>query len=164
MGSVAMSQHESVASLLGQPALVQLIVRVCPNKSEQEKSELRTKAENQCKTFNGKGKLTVDDLYSVLKVQMKMDLTKDDIRKIVVDLPMDKNYKISVQDFCRTPILSDEVFKFMDRNNDGQISKGELKLARKQLTLKQIEMLIKKLDKDGNGTISLAELRSGAAK
>ena len=97
-------------------------------------------------------------------IQMKMDLTKDDIRKIVVDLPMDKNYKISVQDFCRTPILSDEVFKFMDRNNDGQISKGELKLARKQLTLKQIEMLIKKLDKDGNGTISLAELRSGAAE
>ena len=95
---------------------------------------------------------------------MKMDLTKDDIRKIVVDLPMDKNYKISVQDFCRTPILSDEVFRLMDRNNDGQISKGELKLARKQLTLKQIEMLIKKLDKDGNGTIDLAELRSGASK
>ena len=93
-----------------------------------------------------------------------MDLTKDDIRKIVVDLPMDKNYKISVQDFCRTPILSDEVFRLMDRNNDGQISKGELKLARKQLTLKQIEMLIKKLDKDGNGTIDLAELRSGASK
>ena len=68
--TLSMSQHESVASLLGQPALVQLIVRVCPNKSEQEKSELRTKAENQCKTFNGKGKLTVDDLYSVLKVQV----------------------------------------------------------------------------------------------
>ena len=124
-----------------------------------------------------------------------MDLTKDDIRKIVVDLPMDKNYKISVQDFCRTPILSDEVFKFMDRNNDGQISKGELKLARKSLTLKQIDHLIKKLDKvrpqsmknimwgwvrgyyrtfffyfdafpfkDGNGTISLEELKNGAAQ
>ena len=65
-----MSHHESVASLLGQPALVQLIAKVCPNKSDAEKSELRTKAENQCKTFNGKGKLTVDDLYSVLKVQV----------------------------------------------------------------------------------------------
>ena len=65
-----MSQHESVASLLGQPALVQLIAKVCPNKTDQEKSELRIKAENQCKTFNGKGKLTVDDLYSVLKVQV----------------------------------------------------------------------------------------------
>lgn len=90
---------------------------------------------------------------------MKVDVTKDDIRKAIVDLPMDKNYKIS-QDFCRTPILSDEVFKLMDRNNDGQISKGELKLARKQLTLKQIDALIHKLDKDGNGTISLDELKA----
>ena len=70
---------------------------------------------------------------------MKVDVSKDDIRKSIVDLPMDKNYKISCQvetlrmeikvcenlfqDFCRTPILSDEVFKLMDRNNDGQISK-----------------------------------------
>merc|ERR1712241_1418393 len=164
VSTLRMSQHESVASLLGQPALVQLIEKVCSSKTDKEKAELRTKAETQCKTFNGKGKLTVDDLYSVLKVQMKMDLTKDDIRKIVVDLPMDKNYKISVQDFCRSPILSDEVFKLMDRNNDGQISKGDLKLARKQLTLKQIEHLIKKLDKDGNGTISLEELKNGAAQ
>ena len=91
--------------------------------------------------------------------QCKVDCTKDDIRKVVADLPMDKNYKISVQDFCRTPILSDEVFKAMDKNNDGQISKGELKLARKNLSLKQIELLISKLDEDGNGTISLEELR-----
>ena len=73
-----MSQHESVASLLGQPALVQLIAKVCPNKTDQEKSELRIKAENQCKTFNGKGKLTVDDLYSVLKVQELQILNRED--------------------------------------------------------------------------------------
>ena len=70
MSTLSMSQHESVASLLGQPALVQLIAKVCPTKTDGEKSELRTKAETQCKTFNGKGKLTVDDLYSVLKVQV----------------------------------------------------------------------------------------------
>ena len=75
---------------------------------------------------------------------------------------MDKSYRISVKDFCKTPILSDEVFKAMDKNNDGQISKGELKLARKNLTLKQIEMLISKIDADGNGTISLEELKSHA--
>ena len=65
-----MSEHQSVASLLGQPALVQLIEKVCSSKTDKEKAELRTKAETQCKTFNGKGKLTVDDLYSVLKVQV----------------------------------------------------------------------------------------------
>eukprot|EP00090_Calanus_glacialis_P024436 TRINITY_DN3795_c0_g1_i1.p1 TRINITY_DN3795_c0_g1~~TRINITY_DN3795_c0_g1_i1.p1 ORF type:complete len:157 (-),score=72.59 TRINITY_DN3795_c0_g1_i1:39-509(-) len=150
----------SVACLLGQPALVQLVDKSASTNNEKEKKELLKKAETQCKSFDGKGKLTVDDYYSVLKVQCKVDLTKNDIRKVVADLPMDKNYKISVQDFCRTPILSDEVFKSMDRNNDGQISKGELKLARKNLTLKQIEMLISKLDADGNGTISLEELNN----
>ena len=70
MVSLNMSQHQSVASLLGQPAMVQLIDKVCSNKTDQEKAELRSKAETQCKTFNGKGKLTVDDLYSVLKVQV----------------------------------------------------------------------------------------------
>ena len=28
---------------------------------------------------------------------MKVDVSKDDIRKSIVDLPMDKNYKISCQ-------------------------------------------------------------------
>ena len=30
------------------------------------------KIANQCATFDGKGKLTVDDLYSVIKVQVKV--------------------------------------------------------------------------------------------
>ena len=80
----------------------------------KERKALREKIENQCKSFDGKGKLTVDDLYNVLKVQvrfllfsffslhyieiqMKVDVSKDDIRKSIVDLPMDKNYKISCQ-------------------------------------------------------------------
>ena len=92
-------------------------------------------------------------------MQCGVACSKDDIRKVVAGLPMDKNYKISIQDFCRTPILSDEVFKSMDKNNDGQISKGELKLARKDLTMKQIMSIMSKLDDDGNGTISLDELK-----
>ena len=31
---------------------------------------VRGKIETQCKDFNGKGKLTVDDLYSVIKLQV----------------------------------------------------------------------------------------------
>jgi hypothetical protein len=36
---------------------------------------------------------------------------------------MDKNYKVSISDFCRTPILSEDLFKKMDKNNDGMVSK-----------------------------------------
>ena len=39
---------------------------------------------------------------------------------------MDKNYKIVIKDFSRLPILSDDVFKAMDKNNDGQVSKERL--------------------------------------
>ena len=38
---------------------------------------------------------------------------------------------------------------------------GELKLARKNLTMKQIESIIKKLDNNGDGTISLEEMKKG---
>ena len=42
---------------------------------------------------------------------------------MVADLPMDKHYKVVIKDFIRVPILSDDVFKAMDKNNDGEVSK-----------------------------------------
>ena len=62
----------------------------------------------------------------IICFQFKIDCTKNDIRKVVADLPMDKNYKIVIKDFSRLPILSDDVFKAMDKNNDGQVSKESL--------------------------------------
>ena len=41
----------------------------------KERKALREKIENQCKSFDGKGKLTVDDLYNVLKIQVRRSLT-----------------------------------------------------------------------------------------
>ena len=38
----------------------------------------RGKIETQCKDFNGKGKLTVDDLYSVIKLQVRIILLSTD--------------------------------------------------------------------------------------
>lgn len=153
--------EHNIHALLGQPAVVQLVDMGLQGKSDADKKEVIKKIATQCASVDGKGKLTVDDFYNVVKVQCKVDVSKTDIRKVVADLPMDKNYKVTIEDFCRTPILSDDVFKAMDKNNDGQISKGELKLARKNLTMKQIESIIKKLDKDGDGTISLEEVKKG---
>ena len=62
-----------ISTLLGQPALVQLIDKADSGKNEKEKKELRKKVETQCKSFDGKGKLTVDDYYSVLKVQVTLE-------------------------------------------------------------------------------------------
>merc|ERR1712045_841980 len=150
---------ENVASLIGSPALNQLVDKFVTGKSEAEKKEMLKKIGSQLVTFNGKEKLTVDEYYSVLKVQFKVDCTKNDIRKVVADLPMDKHYKINIKDFIKVPILSDDVFKAMDKNNDGEVSKGELKLAKKHLTMKQIQSIMSKLDDNGDGTISWKEMK-----
>merc|ERR1711983_693925 len=99
-----------------------------------EKKEMLKKIESQLLSYNGKDKLTVDEYYNVLKVQFKVDCTKNDIRKVVADLPMDKN-------------------------NDGEVSKGELKLAKKHLTMKQIQSIMSKLDNNGDGTINWKEMK-----
>merc|ERR1712038_1605210 len=153
------SQEANVAALIGTPALQQIVDKFVDGKSDSEKKELLKKIEVQLVTFNGKEKLSIDEFYSVLKVQFKLDCTKNDIRKVVADLPMDKNYKIVIKDFTRLPILSDDVFKAMDKNNDGQVSKGELKLARKNLTMKQVQSIMGKLDDNGDGTISWKEMK-----
>merc|ERR1712126_212082 len=154
-----MGDEGNVAALIGSPALSQLVEKFAAGKSASEKKEMVKKIETQLVSFNGKEKLTVDEYYSVLKVQFKLDVTKNDIRKVVADLPMDKNYRILIKDFSRLPILSDDVFKAMDKNNDGEVSKGELKLAHKHLTMKQIQSIMSKLDNNGDGTINWKEMK-----
>ena len=49
-------------------------------------------------SFGPKGLGTgLDNNTCTMSIQMKVDVSKDDIRKAIVDLPMDKNYKISCQ-------------------------------------------------------------------
>ena len=66
-----MGDH-SVSSLLGQPALLQLLTKLQTSAGDKEKKELIKKIETQCQSFNGKGKLTIDEYYSVIKVQVKL--------------------------------------------------------------------------------------------
>ena len=83
---------------------------------------------------------------------------------MIADLPMDKEYRVSINDFCKTPILSDEVFKAMDRNGDGMVSKGEIKLAKKNLSMKEIEELINDIDGDGDGKLTYDEMKKVCEK
>ena len=59
---------------------------------------------------------------------------------------------------CICVIIVNSLFQIDLYQNNHQ---GELKLARKNLTMKQIESIIKKLDNNGDGTISLEEMKKG---
>ncbi len=58
------------------------------------------------------------------------------------------------------PVISRDVFDAMDRNKDGFVSKGELKLAAKNMSLKELVTVIDKIDKDSDGRLSFEEVKA----
>ena len=48
------------------------------------------------------------------------------------------------------------------QNGDGEMSKAEIKLAHKQLTMKQIEEIMRIIDENHDGRISLEEFNHSA--
>lgn len=155
---IKMSNTETA---LGQPAMTQILANI-QDKSDDEKKALALKLESNLKRFDkkGKGKLTVDEYYNVIKIQNKIDCSKDEIRKLVADLEMDKEFKVSVKDFMTAPIISEDVFNKMDRNKDGFVSKGELKLAQRQIAMKDLSDIIDAIDVNGDGKLTYEEVKS----
>ena len=51
------------------------------------------------------------------------------------------NTKIVFRDFLYLDIHSETAFTSMDRNKDGFITKGELKLAKKKMTMKEVDQV-----------------------
>ena len=45
----------------------------------------------------------------------------------------------------------------MDRNKDGYITKGELKLAKKKMSMKEVDETIKDYDLDNDGKLNYEE-------
>lgn len=54
-------------------------------------------------------------------------------------------------------IFSEAAFKAMDRNKDGYITKGELKLAKKKMSMKEVDETIKDYDLDNDGKLNYEE-------
>jgi len=50
-------------------------------------------------------------------------------------------------------------FQAIDKNKDGYISKGELKLAKKNQSMNQIETVIQKYDLDKDGKLNMDEFK-----
>jgi len=50
----------------------------------------------------------------------------------------------------------------MDRNKDGFITKGELKLAKKNVGMSEIDSVIKKYDIDKDGKLNMDEFEKSA--
>lgn len=60
--------------------------------------------------------------------------------------------------------MTTNLFQAIDRNNDGYISKGELKLARKKIDMSEIDKVIRENDIDKDGKLSLEEFEKSAER
>ena len=60
--------------------------------------------------------------------------------------------------------LSEAAFKAMDRNKDGYITKGELKLAKKKMSMKEVNETIKDYDLDNDGKLNYEEFLQSSKK
>ena len=65
--------------LLGVPAVRQIMARL--SKNEQEEHQMIEKLEKNCKTFDrkGKGSLTADEYFNVVKLQNGIDIAKEEV-------------------------------------------------------------------------------------
>lgn len=90
-------------------------------------------------------------LQHVLKTGFGISLTIEKISLII------EATKLQIQSN-----FSKKFFEKMDSNNDGKVSRNDLKkgmkLTMKQFNEKQVDVLIKKIDLDGNGTLEYEEV------
>ncbi len=52
------------------------------------------------------------------------------------------------------------MFETIDKNKDGFVSKGELKLAAKGMSMKDLIEIINEIDKDNDGQLSFEEVKA----
>ena len=64
----------------------------------------------------------------------------------------------------KEPIISEDVFLAIDKNKDGYVSRGELKLAQRNLSLTQVNAIIDELDVNGDGKLTFDEVKQVALK
>ena len=64
------------------------------------------------------------------------------------------------QDFMTVPIMSQSVFDDMDKNKDGFVSKGELRLAQRGISMKDLADILQELDNDGDGKLTFDEIKT----
>eukprot|EP00090_Calanus_glacialis_P006313 TRINITY_DN14932_c0_g1_i1.p1 TRINITY_DN14932_c0_g1~~TRINITY_DN14932_c0_g1_i1.p1 ORF type:complete len:153 (-),score=67.88 TRINITY_DN14932_c0_g1_i1:137-595(-) len=146
-----------MSSKLAIPAVRQVISKLA--KGEKEEEELVEKIENSCLKFDHdkKGILTPDEFFNVLKLQNGVECTKEEVKTVCGPLPCTKDGKIKIRDFLYLDIHSESAFRAMDRNKDGYITKGELKLAKKKMTMKEVDQVIKEYDIDQDGKLDYNE-------
>ena len=103
--------------------------------------------------------MTDKEIFNVLKIMNKIDITQDQVFAILEHLPRNRNGKIRVDEFISLPIISEDAFKAIDRNKDGFLSRGELKMTNRSATMGEVGELIEDHDQNYDKKLNILEYR-----
>ena len=114
------------------------------------------------------GKITSNELKRIYKEELNEDLSMEELRAIMKNVDLDQSGSIDYSEFImatinRKRLLDREnlenTFKLFDKDSDGFLTIPELKLAFSEIELDNAEWkaIVKEVDKNGDGQISLEE-------
>merc|ERR1719474_729667 len=129
------------------------------NKKKEEKRKEEIKKQFlRAVTKESDGKLSKDQWTKVL-LDAKIHKTSDEVEKILESKELDVDGRLSFEEFMGEPSRAEKLFKLMDKDGDGYVTKSEFKEVCKNLNKEQIEATFKKFDQTGNDKLNLQEFR-----
>jgi len=128
------------------------------NKKKEEKRSSEIKKQYlRAVSKDTDGKLTKDEWLNVL-VQANIQNSEDEVEKMFASAS-DKDSRLSFEEFMGEPTRAEKLFRLMDKDGDGYVTKSEFKEVCKNLNKEQIEATFKKFDQTGNDKLSFREFR-----
>ncbi|XP_040575424.1 uncharacterized protein [Lepeophtheirus salmonis] len=149
--------------LLSTTALIQILARV--HGSQKCIKSLSSIFEDKCIHYNSvedtaslRDSLLPCEYLNVINNELGIRLSMEELDGILQYLPRkDDTREILLKDFMEMKLISPLSFKTIDRNSDGYLSKGELKLANKDSRMVDIEEVMRDADLNMDKRIDYAE-------
>lgn len=109
------------------------------------------------------GKLSRDQWMAVL-AEAKIHNSQDEVEKMFSSSRTGQEGRLSFEEFMGEPSRAEKLFRLMDRDGDGFVTKTEFKEVCKNLNKDQVTAAFKKFDQTGNSKLNYKEFNDMMAK
>jgi len=104
------------------------------------------------------GKLSKDQWLNVF-IEAKIHNSSDEVDQIFSNTGMDEDGRLSFEEFMGEQSRAERLFRLMDKDGDGYVTKSEFKEVCRNLNKEQIEAAFKRFDQTGNDKLNFREFR-----
>lgn len=158
------------------PSLIVFLKSVCEDlkmswflmnnkkKDDKKKDEIRRQFQKAVSLSNEPdGKLSRDQWTKVL-IDAGIKKNIDEAEKLLESKDIDIEGRLSYEQFMGEETRAEKLFKLMDKDGDGYVTKNEFKEVCKNLSKDQIEATFRKFDQTGNDKLNLKEFSDMMSK